>query len=440
MEQKKLSVFDLTSIGVGSVIGAGIFSMLGIGIQYGGRSIPIVLVLSMLLTFVQNLRYFILSSVFELDGGLYDQNALTLPPLFIGVTAVSTIVSNLTLSVFAISIAEYLAQLVPALAGLQRFVGFIVITVFFAASIRGSKFLAKIQNVMVVCMYAALLLFIVFGILKADPQTISAEPFLPQGVSGMLMAVAIMSFTCNGAINILSLSKDTENAKKRIPLAWGWATVICAALYALIGFAATSALPYEKIAGQNLGFIAQEIMPRGIYLFFIVGGAIFALATSLLGMISAMKWPIYAAANDGWLPAVLKKQAASGFPWVIMLLMYLISAVPVIGGFSLESIASLVIVSTAVLAIAANILNWKLPEKFPKAWSENSLHISATGFRVALAVSTIAALLISVLSFAALSVGMIIGNIAVLVAIFVFAVLRFKSGKVHLNSRDIYVE
>ena len=216
--------------------------------------------------------------------------------------------------------------------------------------------------------------------------------------------------------------------------------MICAALYALIGFAATSALPYEKIAGQNLGFIAQEIMPRGIYLFFIVGGAIFALATSLLGMISAMKWPIYAAANDGWLPAVLKKQAASGFPWVIMLLMYLISAVPVIGGFSLESIASLVIVSTAVLAIAANILNWKLPEKFPKAWSENSLHISATGFRVALAVSTIAALLISVLSFAALSVGMIIGNIAVLVAIFVFAVLRFKSGKVHLNSRDIYVE
>ncbi len=440
MEKKKLSMFDLVSIGVGSVIGAGIFSMIGVGIQYSGRSIPLVFVLAMMFTFAQNLRPFILSSVFELDGGAYDQNALTLPPLFIGTSALATVFSNFTMSVFAISIADYLAQLFPALTDYKKLIGVVVLTVFYAAAIKGNVFLAKIQNVMIIMMYAALILFVVFGIVKADPAAVASTPFLPQGVSGMLMAVAVMSFTCNGAINIISLAKDTDGAKKKIPRALIYSAIICAILYALLGYAATSALPYDQIAGQNLGFIAQHIMPNSLYIFFIVGGAIFALATTLVGTVSAMKWPIYSAAEDGWLPSVFKKTTKTGFPWVIMIFMYLLSVIPVIGGFTLESIASLLIIPLAVMAVASNILNWSLPKKFPKAWSESSLHLSLTGYRIFLVISTIAALLIGVMTFATLSTGIMIGNIVAMAAVFAFAVLRFKSGKVHLHSRDIYHE
>lgn len=440
MEKKKLSLFDLISIGVGSVIGAGIFSMIGVGIQYSGRSIPLVFVLAMLLTFAQNLRPFILSSVFELDGGAYDQNALTLPPVFIGTSALATVFSNFTMSVFAISIADYLAQLLPALTDHKKIIGVIVLTIFYLAAIKGNVFLAKIQNVMIVCMYAALILFVIFGIVNADPAAVASTPFLPQGVSGMLMAVAIMSFTCNGAINIISLAKDTDEARKKIPYALILSSIICAVLYALLGYAATSSLPYDEIAGQNLGFIAQHIMPSALYIFFIVGGAIFALATTLVGTVSAMKWPIYSAAEDGWLPAVFKKTSASGFPWVIMIFMYLLSVIPVIGGFTLESIASLLIIPLAVMAIASNILNWNLPKRFPKAWAENSLHLSLTGYHICLAISTAAALLIGMLTFVTLTPGMMIGNIVAMTAVFAFAILRYKSGKVHLHSRDLYKE
>lgn len=49
MDKKKLNLFDLTSLGVGTIIGAGIFSMLGYGIAYTGRGIVVTLFLSMLL-------------------------------------------------------------------------------------------------------------------------------------------------------------------------------------------------------------------------------------------------------------------------------------------------------------------------------------------------------------------------------------------------------
>ena len=162
MESKgKLKLFDLVSIGVGSVIGAGIFSMLMSGMAMTGRSIALALVGAMLITILQQIRSIFMSSMWALDGGQYAQQALILPPVFTGITAVIFVFSNFSFSVFGISIAQYLAQLIPALAPYTRVLGVIILTAFFLITVRGTGFLAKIQNVMAVCMYAALALFIV---------------------------------------------------------------------------------------------------------------------------------------------------------------------------------------------------------------------------------------------------------------------------------------
>ena len=439
-QKKKLGVFDLVSIGVGSMIGAGIFSMLGIGIYYSGRGIPLALIIASLLVFVEYIRSFILAAVFDLDGGSYAHSSLTMPPFMIGAGALTTVIANLSLSVMGLTMASYLAQLVPALANYQSIVAFIIMTAFFAISLGGSKFLAKIQNVMVVLMYVALALFIVFGIIKSDPAATAATPFLPQGGTGLLIAVAMMSFTCNGVTNLVNMSADTENPKKKIPLAMILATAVGAVIYALLGFAATSALPYEQVAGQNLGFIAQQIMPNALYLFFIFGGAIFSLATTLLGGIAAMKWPIMASAKDGWLPAVFAKQTKKGYPWAVMLMMYLIAVVPIIGGFSLESIVSMILVPAAIMTVVGNIINWNLPKKFPKAWADNSLHLSITGYHILMILSTISAIILSFFTLTTQSTGMIIANLAMTVFLFAYSIIRYRSGKVHLHARDIYTE
>lgn len=438
MEQKtkKLKLFDLVSIGVGSVIGAGIFSMLGTGVAITGRSVSLALVFAMIIVFVQNVRGLFLANMFHLEGGMYAQSAIILPKWMTGVSAAVLLISNLSFSVYGISIASYLAQLLPALAPFQTIVAVIITTLAFASTIKGSKFMAKIQNVMVMLMYLALGLFVVFGLMKSDSSAYAGEPYFISGTNGFLMAIAVMSFTCNGATNVLNLGEDAEKPKKNIPLAVVLTTLVCSAIYFIIGYAATASLSYGEIAGQNLGFIAERIMPQSLYLFFVIGGAIFALLTSLMGGIAGMRYPIVSSAEDGWFPKVFAKKTKDGFPYMVVLTMYIIAIVPIFGNFSLDSIVSFVLVPGAFTSLVGNFLCIGLPKKFPEQWKNKSFKISAGMFAVVMVVSSVANIFVAGFSLMNLDRAGMIGNIAMTVALFAYGYIRSRSSSVKINSLE----
>lgn len=436
MEQTKgkLKLFDLISIGVGSVVGAGIFSMLMSGMAMTGRSIALALVGAMLVTMLQQVRSIFMSSMFALDGGMYAQQALILPPVFTGMTAIVFVFSNFSFSVFGISIAQYLTQLIPALAPFQRVLGVLILTAFFLVTIKGTGFLAKIQNVMAVCMYAALALFIVFGLIKGGTAEAAATPYFATGPMGFLMAVAIMSFTCNGASNVINLSADTENPKRNIPLGVLLSAGICAVIYFLLGYVSSSVVPFAQAESATLGSVAQQIMPKALYVFFVVGGAIFALATSLLGGIAAISAPIVAGAQDGWLPKSWAKRTKTGYPWVVMLVMYLIAVIPAAFNFSLDTIVSFILVPGMILNVVTICLSFKLPKKYPDSWAACSLHCPYWLYCVLLVLSMIASLVTAVFSLLGLDWVGLGGNLLLTVFLFGFSFWRVTTGKVQLHS------
>lgn len=436
MEQTKgkLKLFDLISIGVGSVVGAGIFSMLMSGMGMTGRSIALALVGAMLITLLQQVRSIFMSSMFALDGGMYAQQALILPPVFTGMTAVVFVFSNFSFSVFGISIAQYLSQLIPALAPFQRILGVVILTAFFLVTIKGTGFLAKIQNVLAVCMYAALALFIVFGLIKGGTAEAAATPYFAGGPMGFLMAIAIMSFTCNGATNVINLSADTHNPKRNIPLGVLISAGICALIYFLLGYVASSVVPFAQAGSATLGSVAQQIMPGALYIFFVVGGAIFALATSLLGGIAAISAPIVAGAEDGWLPKSWAKRTKTGYPWVVMLVMYLIAVVPAALNFSLDTIVSFILVPGMILNVVTICLSFKLPKNYPDSWAKCSLRCPYWLYCVLLVLSMIASLITAVFSLLGLDMIGLLGNLLLTAFLFGFSFWRVKSGKVQLHS------
>ncbi len=433
-QAKKLKLFDLLSIGVGSVIGAGIFSMLGTGVAITGRSVALALILAMFIVFMQNIRGLFMAGMFDLEGGMYAQSALVLPKWMTGVSAAVLLISNLSFSVYGIAIASYLSQLLPALAPFQKIVAVLITTLAFASSIKGSKFMAKIQNFMVISMYLALGLFVVFGIINADASAYAGEPYFIGGSTGFLMATAVMSFTCNGATNIINMAGDTENPKKNIPLSVLLTTAVCAFLYFVIAYAATASLPYAEIAGQNLGFIAQKIMPQGLYLFFVIGGAIFALATSLMGGIAGMRYPIASSAEDGWFPEVVARKTKDGFPYVVVLIMYVIAVVPILGGFSLDSIVTYVLVPGAITSLVGNIICIRLPQKYPKQWESSGLKCSPGLFAVIMVLSCIVNLFVAGFSLMSLGTAGMIGNLIMTAVLFAYGFIRSKSKSVKLSS------
>lgn len=437
-QKKKIGVFSLVSIGTGSMIGAGIFSTMGVGITQAGRGVVLAFLLAQALVFIQYIASWVMVGTFDVPGGNYGQRALVMPPFMTGAGAVSMVVSNFTRSVQGLSVASYICLLIPALTDYQNILAFVTLTVFFLATIPGTAFLAKIQNVMVVLMYIALALFIVYGVIHFDPSAYDGDPLLPQGIMGLLMGTATLSYACNGVMNLLSYGDEVEGATRKIPLAMVISTLVGTLIYVFLGFASTHCMSYSQISNQNMGYVAQIIMPDALYKFFVIGGALFALATTMLGGIGAMKWPIFRSAQDGWLPKVMTKTTKSGFPWVVMLVMYLVAVIPIIGGFTLDSVVALITVPNTINALVFSICCWRVPEKFPNTWSKNVFHMSAPVFRFLLILSVAAGGVLAMFSLKNQTTGLMIANIVMCIGLYVYGYFRYKSGAVKLEAREIY--
>ena len=162
--QKKMSLFDLTFMAIGGIIGAGIFSMVGTGIATTGRSVALALVVGMIFTMSQQIRYIFTSSMFQLSGGMYSQNALVLSPFMSGVSGIVTTISSVSFSVFGISMAQYLSDLFPVLAPYQVPVACLVLVLFFVLGSTGAEIFAKAINALGILKFIALALFIGFGL------------------------------------------------------------------------------------------------------------------------------------------------------------------------------------------------------------------------------------------------------------------------------------
>ncbi len=112
----------------------------------------------------------------------------------------------------------------------------------------------------------------------------------------------------------VSMMEVTKKPRRTIPIAIMWITLTVAGVYALMGFVASSVLPIEEVAGQSLALVAQRIFPHWLYMVFILGGAVFAIATSMVSSIAMLRYPCVRVAEDGWMPAVFKKTTKGGYP------------------------------------------------------------------------------------------------------------------------------
>ena len=115
------------------------------------------------------------------------------------------------------------------------------------------------------------------------------------------MPAAALKFVAENGDDIIEPSRT-------IPKVIILSTSIVAVFYALIGIVAAGVLPIEDVAFQNLTLVAQEIFPTWLYLFFVFGGAMFALLTTLNGTLSWVTRGLQAAAKEaGFLRNVPRK-------------------------------------------------------------------------------------------------------------------------------------
>ena len=436
--KKKLGVAELACYGIGNCIGSGIFVSMGTAIGFTGRSITLALVCACIVVLFAYAYKTLMSGMFVLPGGNYSQSALLQPPILVGVSAISGIFVGLAFAMYGLSIVEYASIIFPQIAPYGKLVAIGIITLFFATTFLGGKFMGKFNLIMVGVLILSLLVYIFAGLPKVDFSTANpaSEGYFSDGPFGFIMAVAMMSFACQGATRPIEMTPDAKNPKKTLPKAILIASFVVMIVYVLIAIVTAGVLPIEQVADRNLGVVAEQIFPRAIYVIFTLGGACFAIATSLYGAIAGVQHPMLATIEDGWLPAFLGKKNKKGYPWVMMLVLYIIAIVPVFVDMGLDDLISLMMIPTMILNLINNCLMFRLLKKYPAAWKNSFFHMPKVAFVVTIILAIIADLLISVSLFTTLEAGDQYFLIGMIVFLFGFSFYRIKAGKINLKDLE----
>ncbi|SOC38589.1 APC family permease [Ureibacillus acetophenoni] len=423
---------DLMSIAVGQIIGAGIFALTGAAIAMTGKSVNIAFMVAALLVVLMSITQIIVSGTIRMRGGFYTAGALLVGKRFAGFYTIIFIITNIAIAMYALSFADYFLALVPGLN--STLVSVAVLTIFYLANLFGVKEAAKIQNFMVITMAIALTVFIVYGMPQIQPGYFSGADFMPSGMMGIFTAAALLTFATGGANVIVNLGAEAKNPTKDIPFVLIVSTVSVALIYAFMATVAAGVLPISQVANQPLTHVALEVLPYPLFVFFIVGGAMFALATTLNATLGWVTKPVLQASIDGWLPKQLGAiNDRFKTPHVLLTIFYFVGLIPIITGWNISGIASFALILNNVLWLIIAIATVRLPKVVPDLWNKSKFKTSKTNLWILSIVATGSNALQVYLLFRELNTTLIIGNIVIFILATLYAIWRDKSGKVNME-------
>lgn len=429
----KLSRKDLIAMGIGNVIGGGIMSLLGIAIGLTGRSIVFSLIICNVMILISSLPQIFSSSTIRLKGGFYSQASLFGGEWFSGVYVMIFISYFFSAALYSLSFADYFLSFVPGAN--TQVIAMGILTILVILNIIGVEVAAKAQNIMVILLTVALLAFAGFGLGHVKPGFLDQPGFTLNGFAGIMSAASLMSFATTGSTFIVNFNDQCENPTKDIPFAIIVSTIVVTVLYVLVSIVAAGVLPIDQVAGKSLAVVAFEVLPYPIYLFFMIFGAMIALVTSLNALLGWITPPIVQACKDGWFPeAIAKTNKRFGTPHIILLIIYVLTAVIILSGLNIGNVANIgnflsnVVMTIVILSLV------KMPKVVPNEWKESAFHINDKLYVFLTLLGALMTIIFCYYLAIELTRPEIIGTFIYLIIAAIYPKIRMAQGKVNIDT------
>jgi APA family basic amino acid/polyamine antiporter len=363
---KTLGPLSLTSLGIGAVIGSGIFTVVGTAIAgqkmefssilnaplleyliyqsptYGrpgaGPAIALSFVLVAIACAFAALCYAELASMIPIAGSAYTYTYATMGELVAWIIGWDLIleyaVSNMAVSVgFAAHVVDLLdwfgikpdyrwispAYLPGGLRDLQGNViyepgwhfgfnwpAFLVVMVLTIILVRGIKESAETNNVMVVMKVGAILTFVTFAARMVQPEHWS--PFFPNGWPGVLTGGSIIFFTYIGFDSVSTAAEEARNPQRDLPIGIIATLLICTLLYVAVVVVLTGLVPWETLRDDAAPVVnsLKRLNQNHVRLVVLIGALVGMISSLLVYQLGqARVW--FAMSRDGLLPRVFSR-------------------------------------------------------------------------------------------------------------------------------------
>ena len=327
--KKNLRFGDCFFMGVGQTIGAGVITMTGIAIAKTGSGVFWAYILAAVCIFICKFPSLIMGTTIPRTSASYAYSNLFSPKFGAFYIGVSTI-ARVTMAFFGFSFATYFCSLINVN---PTVVGVTIITIVFVMNLFGIKNAAKMQNIMTTILLVALSTFVIFGLPKVDFASITRpEVMFPHGANGIVDAMSLVIFAISGGFTLLEYAGSMDKPQRILPKAIFWSTLVAAFFFAVVGLVGSGVLPISEVAGKPLTVAAHTVYDGNplFYNFFIIGGALLAIMTTMNSCFVLYYSAAIQACVDGWLPHGLAKKNKYGVPHRLCILFWLMGIIPIL--------------------------------------------------------------------------------------------------------------
>ena len=332
---RHLGLFEATMIGVGAMIGAGIFVLTGMAAGNAGPAALIAFGLNGVITLFTALSYAELSSAIPEAGGGYSFIKKVMPNWVAFASGwmlwfAYIVACSLYAKGFGSYFMEFTTRYMPVIGdSLVKLLGehvsvalmtVLVSLLFISVNIIGTHASGKTENIITLAKIAILAVFIFFGLKQALSATAVTQanfkPLFPMGFTGVLAAMGLTFIAFEGYDLIATVSEEVRDPQKTIPKAILYSLGITITIYLLVVFVCIGAVPSAEglqswqLLGKyrEIGIIraAQSFMPAfGIVL--VLGGGLFATLSALNATVLASSRVAFSMGRDWMLPHGLSR-------------------------------------------------------------------------------------------------------------------------------------
>ncbi|USX17361.1 amino acid permease [Oxalobacteraceae bacterium OTU3CAMAD1] len=381
---KVLGPFDLILMGIGAIVGTGIFVLTGTGAVTAGPALTLSFIVAAVACGFAALCYAEFASTVPVAGSIYTYTYATLGELAAWMIGWDLLLEyGLATSAVSVGWSGYFQSLIAgfgwqlptvltaapgAVPGVTTWINLpalcimLVLTAMLSWGVRES---ARLNNIMVAIKVGVVLLFIAVG--SRHVQPVNWQPFMPYGYNGMLSAAALVFFAFIGFDAVTSAAEEVKRPERDLPIGIIGSLAACTILYVIVSAIMTGIVPYQQFLGVDHPVtLALKYAGENWVAAFVDLGAILGMTTVILVMAYGQTRVIYAMSRDGLLP----KRLSTVHPrfhtpffatWLVGIVFGLIAAV-----VPLNILTELINIGTlaafSLVAIAVVILRKKRPD------------------------------------------------------------------------------